>query len=784
MWVDSNVDLNNELPPGGSGDDEETFEETLEETLEGTFEGTLQETFERTTLEGTFVEALRLPTSAETMVLNATKALALAMARTAPVKVSPSMAFSNAIDMDNLCRVSTEDSTFSTIYRPGQKSYRRGKRGKLYGGISRDRTAVSEDDIDFDDFDESITLQSWNTLLTDRHSEYDEVDEEDDSHASTYGMFNVETTIGGSEERLGPDNRSEDIRDQPEQLVVFTVERNFASSDVSRPKKYTGWLTGIKNKSKNDEAQLTSRHQKKHVEVVVNDSKNKKRFKGGERIVRFLSPIARIISKNKNKMEQPASSVNSASSASTMQLMCEESVNSTRCEDGSLPNGFITLNCTVDQPSVLDPEVSSKTDNSEQSVVGGEGTEHSISPEPGDEHTPPETPDKDDKSLSAEKIVNNLKRASDLVRDASNGNGFEVEVSATSFMSVLLLRDASVGSKKGGHPFTLQRAQSVRTSRTALSRSRTFHSTKTTASKMTRSKSLPNSKLFLGSTTKNPSPSDDGSQSVDTWGSYVDDDESKVLPLIVPRNISMKRGDSSSAMMRQTSLVRSLSSNRSISTKRVSSANSVLFHSRSDLASQPIQRIEEEVEDGIESKLDTTEAAKLIDNRPDVKEEDLVTSQAPVETIKDMLQECALTTDTDESIKEASSRVDLAGTSPDVKENDNAVTLDIAKYTLNGDAESDDEKLVNHDVTESSDEKQTTGQNERGEVEGALDNTANNVSVEEDDEEEEIIKVNTITYVVSSIVEEDADCDSITMCQLSGFEVLEISSEVDGLVEI
>ena len=513
MATDARVIDDNQIPLEGSADDDETFE-----TLEGTLEGTLEET-----LEGTLIDAPLRPTGTELMVLNATKALVLALARTAPVEISSSMAFKNAIDMDNLCRVRTEDSMYSTIYRPGSRRWsRRSRRGRLHRGMSRGSLATSEGDIEDID-DDSLTFQTWNTLQTDQPSEDDD-DESQQEADSQCAVFNIETAMHGV------DDKSDDTREQPEELVLFRASGDVDSMDAG--KKHLSWFGTGANRAKK---QLTIRHQNENEEVTVGGDKMKvkQKFKRGRRIVRFLLPIAKIMNKNKT-MEQP-SPANSISSTPTMQQPRDETVSPAIIDDESISNGSSTMNQTLEQNSVTGSDSNSSNDRLDESVTNDKLVERSVASDPLAELSVMTSGSEgqviEDTSVTScdQKLSTLIGKTNELVRDASDDNGFEVEVSPLSSLHVaqLLVRDESSESKKCSMSVHLQSARSVQSVRTSISRSNTLQSKKMIQSIMTKSRSLPSKRHSFRLKPLDQTPVEQvtvDEQSYSTWGSYTDDD--------------------------------------------------------------------------------------------------------------------------------------------------------------------------------------------------------------------------------------------------------------------
>jgi hypothetical protein len=277
-------------------DDDNTYEEgTYTGTLEGTIEGTLATSYD-VEVAPAFL-GIVAGSSTEKMILNAATAMALAVARTQPVTVSPSMAFSNALDMDNLCRVRTEDTTYSTIYQLA---------GSRHRGSGRYRHSSSSS-IDYDE--ESMTLKSLNTLHSGRQSFDEDSQQEEEGLIPVFAM-NFEENFKNSNNNASSilnnlerdDEQSYDTRDPPsaEQLVLNgnDLDTNENGGEFVHPKKASSWFPTMKGKK--EETNLTLQYQREHVEIVVNDHKTdeKKKFKR----VRFWTPK---VHKNITKILHP-----------------------------------------------------------------------------------------------------------------------------------------------------------------------------------------------------------------------------------------------------------------------------------------------------------------------------------------------------------------------------------------------------------------------------------------------------------------------------------------------
>ncbi|KAL3906409.1 MAG: hypothetical protein SGARI_004020, partial [Bacillariaceae sp.] len=523
--------------------------------------------------------------------------------------------------------------------------------------------------------------------------------------------------------------------------MVLNADDN---SIIDVPKKNSGWRRNNSHLKhvKKEETKLTIRHQKEHVEVVVNSAmktnevQKKKKFKGGKRVVRFWSPkfskkFGKIIQKGKrsSSADLPSDASASTTKSTEMKPVCEKNVDVADCDESSTLNESASVVSSKESSSVVDSvpsdeqSVSTRSGASTPSVMSGatentrESTEKQVdqmsvasiaqeaSEEPVDEVTV---------SSVAEEAAT-LELINELVRDASDDNGFEVEMTMSDDLSVseLSIRDESLESV---HSVAVARAQSVQSIRSTVSKASTVLSRRSTASKMSSSQSLPSQKQVESEKPESPAAkADDVSvtdKTHDTWGSYVDDDESQAAPLIVPFNISMKRASSKS---------------RSLQLKRVISGMSMRSsRSRSGLGLEPIRKIEEEREEDVNEEIaekPTIDATKINDDD------------------KRMCQ----TNDN----HQATDHVDTAVATTICVDNlplpdEDVVSVDEISIEMDVDGVSVDEVSVEIDVDDSSDDESTV-------CESAI--------------------------VVSSLREEE----DTSLVEMPGFEVLELPQEVNGL---
>ncbi|KAG7362118.1 hypothetical protein IV203_025784 [Nitzschia inconspicua] len=759
---DYGVVLSNGIPPRESDDDEDTFEETLEGTL-----------------EGTIVETPRLPSSTEMLILNATKAMVLAVARTAPVQISPSMAFSNAIDMDNLCRVRTEDTTYSTVYNPGKRFHRRHWRGKCV--VSNGNMVADEEDIE-DETDESMTIQSWNTMLTNRPSDDEEEDVSQEDNASHYAV-NIETTMYQANGKPDHQDGSQNPREQAEDMVIFKAE---AEADGVY---FTGKNNGRLGKSE-EKTPLTIQHQTEHAEIVVNNDKlkAKKKCNGGRRIVRFFTPIARILTKNK-RSERP-SSLNDTSSVSMMQSF-ENHIAFGKPEDEPISTDSSTMMKNLEHSSLVESEPYVDTVGSERSTKGEDETERSIVTIPSFKRTHKELNNDDPKDIPNDSSSAFIK-FQEVVRDASEENGFEVEVSSlcSTFMARPLIRCDSSELNERLNPAPFQTARSTQSVRKSVCRFSTLQSSTTIVSKMDRSQSLPSKSFCFLSKAAVEEPSKENStdsKSLDTRGSYCDDDESTATPLIVPSGMISVNKEASCLSADKRLHSKSRFDTRSLSLKRALSVKSFFTHKRPEHASEQIINIEDVPEHRIEEKTAMDESMNKEvecargENETSTQEKSSKACDTNLPSpIEEVFENGPMIADTDERVNEEYSKVDPAGilvietlelenkTSPE-SPHDEATSISIAVGGISYGKTSAAEKQ-----REKSQEKKEEDEND-GDYSRCCSNKA---------EENELVYVNGMSYVVTSTVEEEVDCDTYSTGQLPGFEVSEIPTKVNDLIEI
>ncbi|KAL3934960.1 MAG: hypothetical protein SGARI_003165, partial [Bacillariaceae sp.] len=461
-------------------DDEETLEDiaTLEGTLEDTLDGTMRGTVNETVFE------------VKHLMANATKAMVLALARTAPVEVSRSMAFDNAVDMDNLCRVRTDESGFTTVYKYGRRSdggpgSRASSRRMKWKHYAQQKASVassvgSPGSIEASDDDEDDeTFQTWNTMDID---DDDEVTHQEDASL----IFDMSMAMHGEDE-LEKSERSDDTRDPPAEHLVLKGDAN---SNKEASKRNPKWFVpnGSLNKSSAEvkkETKLTIQHQTEHVEIVVDvekepstkEKKQKKTSKGGKRKkVRFWSPklskkFNRIMHKGKKSSCSSVASEISNKSSKELKLVCEKSVSSSsfgskgsssieeseksvssssKSSEESTMNESTIVGDTLDEPSCIASVPSDEEEASDHSAPSDTGSVQEVDfgfiQEMPQNVASPDLPTPMESIEEASEVSKLLEEAEDepsvasaimatkllpkeLVRDSSEEDGFEIEIS-------------------------------------------------------------------------------------------------------------------------------------------------------------------------------------------------------------------------------------------------------------------------------------------------------------------------------------------------------------------
>jgi hypothetical protein len=739
------------VAPAGDGiataiaDDEETFQDTIEGTLEETLEGTVE--------DQTIVE-VHHPSSTEIMMANATKALALALARTAPVEVSSSMAFSNAIDMDNLCRVRTEDTTYSTVYRPRGHEHKSSRvmkkwlhqRRSVPSSNSRGSLEVSEDNDDDDD----ETFRTWNTLGSD--------DETQQEEASLVPIFDMKAAL---QEGESVDDQSDDTREPPSEHLVLEGDE---ISIAAMPKRKSGWRKNPHDNKpgKKEETQLTIRHRKENVEIVVNDNHQpdqaEKELKCGKRVVRFWTPrfskrLGHIIHKGRKTVASSDHSSDTScftTSDSQVKHLCEKNVSPARCYESTLNESSVIS--TQEHPSVAslpsDGSSVSTSRVSSESVISRDnestcGSREETVYEP---------------SISYNSEESKLLKSDRLVRDASGDNGFEVEMHGNDELSIseLSIRDESLEAKCS--VISEQRPQRVQSLFSRASRASTVSSTVSNGSKMAFTVSAHGEDEEVSVTEK----------SLDTWGSYVDDEVSRAAPLIFLRKISMKRPGSSPKSTKRVSSIGSKS--RPFALNRDVSDMSVESRSRSEFGLEPICKIKEEREDEVKEELAETslpDTAQTNDKETTTKA--VAKDDSSTLPLKDHDKTTQLEIDSPRPNEENDVK---AGTTEDFE----TLTADAAEKFNNDDKRSKDEIAKDSDhvsVDEITIEMDVDDE--------SVDEVSLEIDVDESSDDDSFADVRQSTYVISTLMQED---DNRSLVEMPGFEVLEVPQEINGPVEV
>ncbi|KAL3911270.1 MAG: hypothetical protein SGARI_001728 [Bacillariaceae sp.] len=296
----------------------------------------------------------------------------------------------------------------------------------------------------------------------------------------------------------------------------------------------------------------------------------------------------------------------------------------------------------------------------------------------------------EDEPSVASSIVATKLLPNELVRDSSEEDGFEIEISksASSLMSTLSIRDESIEHKRVQslqQALALQRSHSVQSVRSTVSKSISVVRERSTSSKMSRAQSVPSQKAATPVVSTGEELVDE--KSVDSsWGSYVDDDASQAP--------SMRRIKS-----------------RSIPLKRILSGKSVGSRSRSELGLEPIRKIEEEREEEVKAEMAENPVTHLGDaDKDDTK----VVSEMLAKAMKHELGTAASTTafteeedilDIDEkSIGAESVEIDLDDETAESVE----IDADDETGDANSNAERDEEEYVVSSLVDE-DESQVSG---------------------------------------------------------------------------